>query len=90
MWEDVFGLDFSRVGIQSVDLDITPGSDSNPVNLSDERVVPAAVLRSEDFDVADVDVTTLAFGPDAAAPAHCHGPHVEDVDGDGLLDLLAH
>ena len=40
--------------------------------------------------MADVDVTTLAFGLDGAAPAHSHGPHFEDVDGDGLLDLLAH
>jgi hypothetical protein len=38
----------------------------------------------------DVDVATLAFGPGDAAPAHCHGPHVEDVDGDGFLDLMAH
>jgi len=89
-WEDVIGLDFSRVVIESVDLDIKPGSDSNPVNLSEEGVIPVAILGSDSFDVADVDVMTLVFGPDGAAPAHCHGPHFEDVDGDGLLDLLAH
>jgi hypothetical protein len=38
----------------------------------------------------NVDVPTLAFGPDGAAPAHCHGPHVEDVNGDGFTDLMAH
>ena len=37
-----------------------------------------------------MDASTIAFGAHGAAPAHCHGPHVEDVNGDGLLDLMAH
>jgi hypothetical protein len=37
-----------------------------------------------------VDVTTLAFGPNRAVPADSHGPQVEDVNGDGLSDLVVH
>jgi hypothetical protein len=32
----------------------------------------------------------LAFGPGGAAIDHSHGPHLEDVNGDGLTDLMAH
>ena len=44
---------------------------------------------AEGFDATQVDATTLAFGPSGAAIAHRRG-HVEDVDGDGDLDLLVH
>ena len=48
-------------------------------------------LRGWDgFDVNKVDVTTLAFGPSGAAFDHSRGPHFEDVDGDGFLDLVTH
>lgn len=82
--------DLSFGNTLDVEIDIKPGSDPNSINLADEGVIPAAILGWETLDVADVDAATLAFGPDGAAPAHCHGPHVEDVDGDGLLDLVAH
>jgi arylsulfatase A-like enzyme len=73
-----------------VSIDIKPGSDPNSINPSLEGDLPVAILASETFDVADVDVTTLAFGPDAAPIDHSHGPHFEDLDGDGLTDLIAH
>ncbi len=72
------------------EIDIKPGSDSNPINPSLEGDLPVAIFGSDSFDVADVDVATLAFGPSSAPIAHSHGPHSEDLDGDGFTDLMAH
>ena len=74
-----------RVGI-----DIKPGSDPNSINPSLEGDLPVAILGSDSFDVADVDVTTLAFGLDGASPDHSQGPHFEDLNGDVFTDLMVH
>jgi hypothetical protein len=72
------------------EIDIKPGSDLNSINPSLEGNLPVAILGSDTFDVANVDVTTLAFGPGAVSFAHRNGPHYEDVNRDGFADLLAH
>ena len=71
------------------DIDIKPGSTKNPINVGSQGVIPVAILGSVDFDVMDVDVASLAFGPGGAPEAHGKG-HPEDVNEDGHMDLMLH
>jgi len=73
-----------------VDIDIKPGSDPNSINPKSMGVVPIAILGSDSFDVADIDATTLRFGPAAAAPTHPALGHIQDVNDDGFNDLVSH
>jgi hypothetical protein len=52
-------------------------------------VLPVAILGSDTFDVTDIDVTTLAFGPSGVLIAHWHG-HPQDMNHDGFMDLIVH
>jgi hypothetical protein len=78
-----------------VDIDVKPRSDRNRVNPLGRGFIPVAILGSDSFDVAQVDVTTLAFGPDGAEPAFdltspgsCR-PSRRDVNDDGYTDLVS-
>jgi hypothetical protein len=73
-----------------VQIDVHPGSEKNPIQLGSRGVVPVVLYGEIDFAVEDVEISTLAFGPDAAVVAHRNGPHFDDIDGDGLLDMILH
>ena len=81
-----------------VGIDIKPGSDPNAINCRAARggLIPVAVLGSDTFDVGSLDASTLRFGSPStviggggATLAHADG-HLDDVNGDGYLDLVGH
>jgi len=70
-----------------VDIDIKPNSFPNSINLKSKGNVPVAILSSPSFDAATVDRGAVEF---AGAPALSIGGSPEDVNGDGLMDLILH
>ena len=83
-WATPFHVDIPLPVIE-VDIDIKPCSDPNSINLGSKGMVPVAVLTTDDFDASDVDPDTVLFAD--AAPVRWT---LEDVDGDGDMDLLFH
>ena len=76
----------------AVEIDIKPGSFPNSINLGSSGTVPVAILSTSSFDATTVDPTTIAL---AGAQVRLRGrgtamASFEDVNGDGLLDLVVH
>jgi hypothetical protein len=82
---------FELVQTMTVSIDIKPGEGPASINSKSKGTIPVAVLSSPTFDAAaQVDQTSLTFGPTGGEKslAFCTGP--QDVNGDGLLDLVCH
>lgn len=75
-----------------VGIDIKPGSYPNSINLGSQGVVPVAILSTEDFDATiEVDRDTVKLAGSGVAVRGKNNKllaHEEDVNGDGLIDLI--
>jgi len=67
-------------------IDIKPGNDKNKINPNGGKIT-VAILGSDTFDVTDVDVSTVMFGPDDAEP-YKGKIKFKDVNGDGFTDAV--
>ena len=73
-------------------IDIKPGGTPNSINRKSKGKVPVAILSTPTFSApAEVMIPLLRFGATGNEPSlsHC-APNGEDVNGDGLLDLVCH
>jgi len=73
-------------------IDIKPDGVPNSINLKSKGKVPVAVLSTETFDATTMDVGSIRFAG-ASVNVKPNGEFqasFEDVNGDGLLDLMLH
>jgi hypothetical protein len=83
---------FEFVATIDVSIDIKPGSETNPINTKSMGTIPVAILSTADFDAPSmVDKNSLTFGisGEEESLAFCNDG-AEDVNEDGLLDLMCH
>lgn len=89
-----FQLHGSQAPALTVEIDIKPGSFPNTINIKSIGKIPVAILSSPSFDASSqVDLASLQSSPtfgrtgDEQSLVRCSP---EDVNGDGLLDLVCH
>ncbi|MHC4617311.1 MAG: right-handed parallel beta-helix repeat-containing protein [Planctomycetota bacterium] len=80
-------------GMLVVDIDIKPGSYPNAINLDSHGLIPVAILSSTEFDATTVDPETVELagaGVAVRGKSNKYMAQQEDVNGDGLVDLVNH
>lgn len=88
----VFDLDIRLTPVEKVAIDIKPGTYPNSINLGSGGTVPVAILSTATFDATTIDPLTVTL---ASAPVKLKGKgtpmtSTQDVNGDGLTDLVVH
>lgn len=87
-----FELEASGGGGNELSIDIRPGSISNIINRKSRGKIAVAILSTPAFDALSMlDRTSLTFGKTGAelSLAFCNKGR-QDVNGDGLPDLVCH
>jgi hypothetical protein len=79
---------------EAVHIDVKYGSDPNGINPNSNGNIPVTVFGSDEFDVRDIDLSTMRFGPadvvaDGGGASLDHGDYT-DQDGDGDEDFVGH
>jgi hypothetical protein len=73
----------------AVAIDIKPGSLTNSINPRSQGRIPVAILTTDTLDAATVDPTTVLFGRTGIEATPVRSA-LEDVDGDGIADMILH
>lgn len=78
-----------RFGPVAIQVDIKPATFPNSINPRSKGKIPVAILTTPTFNAATVDPTTVLFGATGTEARLAHSA-LEDVDGDGDMDLVCH
>lgn len=75
-----------------VQIDIKPGSFPNSIKLQDTGNIPVAIFSTISFDAYNIEVSSLELNGAGVRIVKGKGYQYsfEDVNGDGLLDLVVH
>ena len=88
-WGDAAFKTFVEPPLLPVTIDIKPGSFPNSIDPRSRGVLPVAILTTATFDAAAVEPATVRFGSTGRETPPLRSA-LEDVNGDGHLDLLLH
>ena len=94
-WEGIDDFVFGSAvpELTTISIDIKPGSDPNSINLGSNGNIPVVIFSTDTFDATTVDPATIMLA-DAGVKARGKKGDLmasfEDIDLDGLLDLLIH
>ena len=80
-----------RPPVLDVLIDIKPGSDPNCFNSNGNGVIPVAILGGADFNVTEIDASTVALeslAVKAVGKSNKLLAHFEDINSDGFDDLV--